>query len=427
MSFENDKLERILFADRLIGFSKVLSTSSVLPAGRVIAVDAPWGTGKSWVAEKLPEYFSKSTDIGAAIYIDAFEFDFHTDPFVVVTSAIINECKKQTKAIKNFKAAASGVIKVSLPAIGKGLMKAGAKAAGFDEVAISDIASGVADASEKSIEKMLTTFSKSKETASKFKEKLKQLANAYGENKPLIIIIDELDRCRPSFALEMLERIKHLFDVENVVFILFMHKLALHSAINKTYGASINAEEYLKKFISLTIGLPDSRKANPTKDDLSNFTRQFLDIQFPIPSEGLIQSGHDFRDAIIELAPYFKTSLRDIQQAMFLWQITKGNVRVNNYDLVYALLLKVMDQDQLKDLRNGIPNAYLKESKRLTGSSRDEGYNITRYRESFNFAAHQNENSKVDTDRANIQNYKNTIECFTYAINSLNLEYFKLN
>ena len=163
------------------------------------------------------------------------------------------------------------------------------------------------------------------------------------------------------------------------------------------------------------------------RPSLSNFTRQFLDIQFPIPSEGLNQSGHDFRDAIIELAPYFKTSLRDLQQVMFLWQITKGNVRANNYDLVYALLLKVMDQNQLIALQNKIPNAYLKESTRLTGNSRNEGYSITQYRESFNFAAHQNENSKVDSDKANIQNYKNTIEYFTIAINSLNLEYFKLN
>lgn len=427
MGFENDKLERILFADRLIGFSKVLSTAPILPAGRVIAVDAPWGTGKSWIAQQLPTYFSSSSDIGATIYIDAFEFDFHNDPFVVVTSAIIDECKKQTKAIKSFKTAASGVIQVSLPAIGKSLVKAGAKAVGLNEDVISDIVSGVADASEKSIEKMLTTFSNTKATTEKFKEQLTNLANAYGENKPLIIIIDELDRCRPSFALEMLERIKHLFDVKNVVFILFMHKLALHSAINKTYGASINAEEYLKKFISLTIGLPDSRKANPTKDDLSNFIRQFLDVQFPVPPEGLTSSGHDFRDAVIELAPYFKTSLRDIQQVMLLWQLTKGNVRINNYDLVYALLLKVMDKNQLEKLQSGNKNAYQKEIGRLTDNSRNENWNIKTYRESFNFAVHSNENSKDDADRVNIQNYKRTIEYFTNALNSLNLEYFKLN
>ena len=269
MNFENDKLERLIFADKLIRLSTIISNTNILPAGRVIAVDAPWGSGKSWIAKQLPKYFKSSSEIGGSVYIDAFEFDFHQDPFVVVASAILQTYDANTVVVKNFKTTATDIMRTALPAIGKGVIKTGGKLLNIDagEIYESIIEAG-SEASEKAIEKMLDTFSNTSATTIKFKEKLTELARINGQNKPLVIIIDELDRCRPSFALEMLERIKHLFDVENVVFILFMHKLALHSAINKTYGASINAEEYLKKFISLTIGLPDSRKANPTKDDL---------------------------------------------------------------------------------------------------------------------------------------------------------------
>jgi predicted KAP-like P-loop ATPase len=34
------------------------------------------------------------------------------------------------------------------------------------------------------------------------------------EGKPLIIFIDELDRCRPLYAIECLERIKHIFGIK---------------------------------------------------------------------------------------------------------------------------------------------------------------------------------------------------------------------
>lgn len=78
-----------------------------------------------------------------------------------------------------------------------------------------------------------------------------------GETQDLIIIIDELDRCRPDFALKMIESIKHLFDESGCKFILVMNKKSIYSAIMHLYG--LTQEEavlYLTKYIKMEFQLP---------------------------------------------------------------------------------------------------------------------------------------------------------------------------
>jgi len=62
--------------------------------------------------------------------------------------------------------------------------------------------------------------------------------------------VDELDRCRPDFALGLLERIKHLFDVEGIAFVLLVNRSQIEGYIRTVYG-NADAEAYLLKFGSL--------------------------------------------------------------------------------------------------------------------------------------------------------------------------------
>ena len=77
------------------------------------------------------------------------------------------------------------------------------------------------------------------------------------EQKPLILIVDELDRCRPTFSLQLLERVKHFFSVPNVHFVLGTNLEQLANSIAAAYGPNVNGREYLQKFIHLTINLQD--------------------------------------------------------------------------------------------------------------------------------------------------------------------------
>jgi len=94
-----------------------------------------------------------------------------------------------------------------------------------------------------------------------FKKELSKV----GEEKPLIVFVDELDRCRPSYTIELLESIKHTFDVKNVIFILAINSDSLCKIIQNFYG-DIDAEMYLKKFFSYKLKLAD-----PTYEDYAKF------------------------------------------------------------------------------------------------------------------------------------------------------------
>jgi hypothetical protein len=92
--------------------------------------------------------------------------------------------------------------------------------------------------------------------------------------KPLIFIIDELDRCRPDYAVSILEQIKHFFSVPNIVFVLSIDKQQLGNAIKGVYGSeNINAEEYLRRFIDIEYSIPE-----PEQDIFSKYLYSYFDF-----------------------------------------------------------------------------------------------------------------------------------------------------
>jgi len=107
------------------------------------------------------------------------------------------------------------------------------------------------------------------------KEELDEQGNPK-PTKPLIFIIDELDRCRPTFALEVLERIKHFFSVQNVHFVLGVNIAQLENSIKAKYGLGDGAKTYLQKFISLTVELDVQPGKDRYTDNSSKYIRHLM-------------------------------------------------------------------------------------------------------------------------------------------------------
>ena len=102
-------------------------------------------------------------------------------------------------------------------------------------------------------------YQKAKNAIGQFKEAFACLAQELFESeprKPLIIMIDELDRCRPSYAIELLEMAKHLFSVDHVIFVLAVNRTELAHSVKAMYGSGFDAEGYLRRFIDLDFQLP---------------------------------------------------------------------------------------------------------------------------------------------------------------------------
>ncbi|MCE9803307.1 NTPase, partial [Raoultella ornithinolytica] len=153
-----------------------------------------------------------------------------------------------------------------------------------------------------------------------------------------IIIIDELDRCRPSFSTSILETIKHIFDTENVFFILVTNSVQLRASINHTYGYSIDAQKYLDKFIKYTITLPDTFKTD-RQEVRRTSVEYWLQLSKQNNSLKLIQdcAGKD----VCELIERTNLSLRETQtlaRNLYIFQQLNDNIFQEKTYYIYKLI-----------------------------------------------------------------------------------------
>jgi hypothetical protein len=89
------------------------------------------------------------------------------------------------------------------------------------------------------------------------------------------MIIDELDRCKLTYAVTLVEKIKHLFCVEKFVFLLVMNKVQLEESIRCVYGQNIDASTYLQKFINVECSLQKNIGINSHTNDYSEYCESF--------------------------------------------------------------------------------------------------------------------------------------------------------
>ena len=208
------------------------------------------------------------------IYFDAFENDYQKDPFLAIGSEIYSLLEdKDEKKKKEFTEKATGAAKSLM----RGAIKIGVK------VATAGIVDGSAvDSAEKEISNLISgqvdeiiadkfkNVKTDKLALQNFKIYLEQFANDVNNKKPIVFIIDELDRCRPDFALELLEQVKHLFSVKGITFLLVTNRKQLEQSIRSRYGSD-DPTNYLHKFINLWVSLP--RKSDEYYDSGVEFLK----------------------------------------------------------------------------------------------------------------------------------------------------------
>ena len=91
-----------------------------------------------------------------------------------------------------------------------------------------------------------------KEEIAELKDTLKELI----EKKKILFLIDELDRCRPNYAIDFLETIKHLFNLENTAFVIATNLVQLESSAKALFGQDLNFKNYYRKFSPVIWQLP---------------------------------------------------------------------------------------------------------------------------------------------------------------------------
>lgn len=296
---ERDEFQRKVIAENI----NVLLASGLDLSPMMI--DGNWGTGKTEFSHKLCNYLNDNGN-RYVVYIDAFKEDHTDEPILSIMAAIANilpEKEKQTLISKSLPA-----IRFGLKTLGKAgvnwIMKQDAdKIADEFEDVIKDASNTVID---KTIESLLNDHINAEKNIRTLQTTLSDIA----KTKEIIIIIDELDRCKPSFSISILEKIKHIFNTGNVHFILVANAEQIKASVNHIYGNAINAQRYLDKFIKYSFTLPKNIKSNDDLERLASVT-YWHTLAY---ENGLLSSfNHRLAPVIEDMIQRANLSLRDIE------------------------------------------------------------------------------------------------------------------
>lgn len=324
-----------------------------------IFINGDWGTGKTFLVKQISvlltyynQYINKEIaqfmpqienvlkrnefkDLKleknfVPIYYNAWNNDSHIDPI----NSIIFNIIKEHNILKDYQKESSDVI---------------------DKIAsVLDMANIWSNGS---IKELVSTF-KGKDiipeitTMENLKETLNVLLDKLLEERgdKLVVFVDELDRCNPVYAIKLLERIKHFFDHENIIFVFSVNVNELTNTIANYYGQNFDSHRYLNKFFDVSIDLPQV--------NITNFMK-FL---------GLDKNSYYFNETVFEIINHYHFTMRDCiryyQSISILEEFAntnsgygfhedKGRIIIRIFLLPLLLGIKIIDLKTYIDIING--------------------------------------------------------------------------
>jgi hypothetical protein len=265
------------------------------------------------------------------IYYNAWVNDDYSDAFTPLLSKIDSTLftdEDSNELLDKFKSASITVLKTGITNLVSNLTK------GFVDFQQIIDEWNKKDLYKETIEEFNNISSARKTFLSTLEEIVKS------KNKKVFIFIDELDRCRPTFAIETLERIKHYFDVENIYFIFLLDRQQLSHSVKVLYGSDCDTSGYLLRFFDIEYTLPET--------DL----RVYIDAKFNEQEDNVAY--------FLSIAKFFNLSLRDYEK-LKLWIDTYNNIFKSSsrrlsveyrYLVSYFLLIKLKYPDLYDDFFN---------------------------------------------------------------------------
>ncbi len=314
----------------------------------VVAVNAGWGTGKSlflrmWSDDLINRGY-------ACLTFNAWEYDHTDQPLTAFLTALRRQKEDRwsreptfTTRMANRIADVCGNFFNTLPNIFPKIIGSGTTMGLAASGVPPTQAKAAGDVTESVAKQLLESSVEDAENRDTFKTQLQQFAKDLCAEEmlqgPLIVMVDELDRCRPDFAIALLEDIKHLFSVPGVVFVLAVEKNQLANCINARYGMEIaGAKSYLNKFIDMTIELPA-----PSSDAFIDVLQQTYPLPdpekwslfFKVPNSS-VQSFLSFCKEVLSLYAF---SLRDLAQIFCRLSIIVSDKAINPLAAVSCLFI----------------------------------------------------------------------------------------
>lgn len=286
-----DYLGRQEFVDTLV---KVVQQLAVNHKGCTFAINGKWGCGKTFVLDRFEEQISIFQDPNAAgdryyvLRYNCWQYDYYEEPAVALVEAMLDAVHEKARLFKEPSEGMKAFFNTILDIGGSVLDHIASEKLGFSPAALKDIWTKNKDQSHLQ-EKAAHDY----DSYHSFKRQLDALGTALSKlakEKPIIILVDELDRCMPAYAITVLERLHHIFNEQsNVITILAVDQERLESSITQIYGTRNEDElvsDYLKKFISFSLYLDTGTISGPFWEKYQDYLALF---EIPKNDQSLVQ------------------------------------------------------------------------------------------------------------------------------------------
>ena len=324
ISFDDrDEFNRKDFANKVIQLLQ--SDIDVSP----LVIDGDWGIGKTEFCRKLVKLINTEySDSLHAIYVDAFAEDYFDNPLISVLSVLYEDKQSpefyKSELFRNTAAAIGGIVKNIAPIAFTTFL--GKEKAELLNEAITGAVQGTQ-------QQLISKLLKDRIEKAKYLKILHETISKVTDNKQIVLFIDELDRCRPDYALLMLETIKHIFNMENLQIVLVANLKQLVSVIRNVYTNDENiAKQYLDKFIAQRMALPFT--VNEFGREEIRASQKYFELilaDYPDLNDGFFK---ETKKLAMTLIADFKFSLRDVEKLIRLARVIQtinplnGNIRL---------------------------------------------------------------------------------------------------
>ena len=302
--FKNDTLDR---KDQVEALTNFLSN---LDGPCVLAVDAAWGSGKTTFLKMLTQNL-RNREFRVAEF-NAWDTDFSKDPLIALFSALSDTLELSSESKRNAVLKAGAIVASKL-----------ASSVPF----IPDLADVMADMGDQirtAFEARLESHRETEDAILRFKI---ALADIRDNDLPVVVCVDELDRCRPNYAIEFLEISKHIFDVDGVAFVLAVNMAELSNSVKVMYGNSFDSKTYLRRFVDHILYLP--------KPDRISFVDNLLEsVGLSYLKDSSMYVRMFFNDFVLESS---RISLREIEQTIHHLSIALAAAKDPNHDRSIAM------------------------------------------------------------------------------------------
>ncbi|WP_415713374.1 P-loop NTPase fold protein [Maridesulfovibrio sp.] len=257
----------------------------------VMTTSSPWGTGKTTFMRMWKAWLEHAGH--PCVLFNAWENDYIDNPFLTFIAEMHEQLyalqgpgrKQRRHALTKLKTAGKKLFpKILSLGVKTGLgvsidfEKIGKKLFNDKEFDLSKLGEGLTqimgDSMEAYASDALESHTTTKKLKEDFKTQLKTVVKNLNSNQKMFFFVDELDRCKPTYAVELLEVIKHLFDVEGIIFVLSLDREQLGHSVRSAYGEGIDSDGYLRRFIDLEYRIPE-----PTVDHFVKHLGQMYGIE----------------------------------------------------------------------------------------------------------------------------------------------------